>query len=460
MRLTIPPLTIDDDNPFKNDVLNRKKFAESLFGLISNIDDNLVISLSAPWGEGKTTFIKMWQGLLKEKGISTIYFDAFAHDYLDDPFICIASEIATLITHLDAEDPLKSRASEFKKKAAKAGVQLLSWGAKLAVKASTLGIIKEVDFEALNEIKNDISKGTSGFISKYIEEKLDAHQTDIEALDIFRSQLERLANDIKESTGYPLVFIIDELDRCKPSFAIHLIENIKHIFSVDKLVFVIVMNREQLEEHVRCVYGRNVDAKTYLQKFIHVNFSLPKNVFASMDDYSKYCYHLIKEHQLFGTSETAYREPTKLTECISPWARHFRLSLRDLEKCFINIVLFCSFHAISVNGIDSYSLMGFLAILKDKRPDIFERLRISSISYEDVLESINFKDAKNILAEHSSIKEVLENVELLCMSETALRERASTTENGISNSRLHQLSSRRQIAQSYCDSFDLFSRLD
>ncbi|MCL5964227.1 MAG: KAP family NTPase [Deinococcus sp.] len=94
MKLIIPPVTVNPENPFQHDALNREEFGAALLNLVSNVDDNLVISLDAPWGEGKTTFVRMWQGLLTKSGIKSIYFDAFADDFIDDPFIAVTSEIA------------------------------------------------------------------------------------------------------------------------------------------------------------------------------------------------------------------------------------------------------------------------------------------------------------------------------------------------------------------------------
>ena len=65
MRLVTPEIEIDEKDPFKNDKLSRKPFAESLLSLITNVEDNFVISLDAPWGDGKTTLLKCGRDFLK-----------------------------------------------------------------------------------------------------------------------------------------------------------------------------------------------------------------------------------------------------------------------------------------------------------------------------------------------------------------------------------------------------------
>lgn len=72
-----------------------------------------------------------------------------------------------------------------------------------------------------------------------------------------------------------LVIFIDELDRCKPPFAIKLLESIKHYFYNEKILFVFSLNLDELQHSVKCVYGQNFDACRYLDRFFNVRFNLP-----------------------------------------------------------------------------------------------------------------------------------------------------------------------------------------
>ena len=58
-----------------------------------------------------------------------------------------------------------------------------------------------------------------------------------------------------EFTSKKLVFLIDELDRCRPTYAVETIEKIKHLFSVPGIIWVLVMNKEQIESSIQKVYG-------------------------------------------------------------------------------------------------------------------------------------------------------------------------------------------------------------
>lgn len=235
MKLVTPSLAVEDSDGFRNDVLQRQQFGDALSNLVTHSTDELVISLDGKWGEGKTTFVKMWQGLLKEKGIPSIYIDAFQNDYTEDAFISIASAITAYVDQHSAES---QKSSAFKDKAKKVGVHLLSWTAKIGIKAATLGIIKESDIEALSEIGNDVAADTSETIADLVKERLSAHSKETELIQSFRESLSDLPANLRDNRSSRLVIVIDELDRCKPSFAVEVLEKIKHLFSVKNVVFL------------------------------------------------------------------------------------------------------------------------------------------------------------------------------------------------------------------------------
>ena len=77
------------------------------------------------------------------------------------------------------------------------------------------------------------------------------------------------------SGNKPTVVLIDELDRCRPSYAIELLETAKHIFGVDNVVFVLAVNREELAHSVKALYGSEFGANGYLGRFFDIDFRLP-----------------------------------------------------------------------------------------------------------------------------------------------------------------------------------------
>ena len=76
----------------------------------------------------------------------------------------------------------------------------------------------------------------------------------------------------------PLIVMIDELDRCRPSFAVEFLETTKHLFAVDQVVFVLAVNRKELAHAVKALYGNDFDADRYLRRFFDIDFRLPEPV--------------------------------------------------------------------------------------------------------------------------------------------------------------------------------------
>lgn len=378
MKLVTPSLVVSESDGFKNDVLQRKPFGEALSNLVERSTDELVISLDGKWGEGKTTFVKMWQGLLKEKGIPSVYIDAFQNDYTDDAFISIASAITSYVD-LHSEGAGKK---DFKEKAKKVGLRLLSWGAKVSIKAATLGVIKEADLEALGSIGEDAATDMSEAAAELINARLSAHTEESQLIQSFRESLSEIPAQLKENTSGRLVVIIDELDRCRPSFAVEILEKIKHLFSVENVVFVLVIHKEQLEEAIKCVYGQNIDAHTYLQKFINIETAIPKKITDRYsNDLKAYSQRLFKLHEL----ET-WGDERNILDAIEPLARQFSLSLRQLEKVFTNLAVLYS--TSGENHLRLVPVIVFISVIKVVKPRAYEKILLGKISYAELCTEI------------------------------------------------------------------------
>lgn len=383
MKLVTPSLVVEDSDGFKNDSLQRQQFGGALSNLVTRSTDELVISLDGKWGEGKTTFVKMWQGLLKEKGIPSIYIDAFQNDYTEDAFISIASAITS---YVDKHSVEAEKSSDFKDKAKKVGVRLLSWTAKIGIKAATLGVIKESDIDALSEIGEDVAADTSETIADLIKERLSAHDKETELIRSFRESLSDLPATLMGNSSGRLVIIIDELDRCKPSFAVEVLEKIKHLFSVKNVAFLLVMHKQQLEEAIRSVYGINIDAHTYLQKFINVETSIPKRVNdRHSNDIDLYIKKLLELHEI-----TTWGDNRSIVDCLIPLAQHFNLTLRQLEKVFTNLAIIYS--TSGENHLRLVPVIVFIAVVKVVSPRIFSDLLLGKISFSSLCEQLEIRE--------------------------------------------------------------------
>jgi hypothetical protein len=387
MKIVVPTLTVDIEDGFTNDLLNREYFGESLYSLITRSTDELVIALDGKWGEGKSTFVKMWQGLLRKNGVPSIYIDAFQSDYTEDAFISIAGAITN---YVESNSSNKKEKTDFKEKAKKVGVRLLAWSAKIGVKAATLGAIQDTEISALNDIKEDIAKNVSDELEELVKERLNTHSKEVELIQSFRSSLSEIPATLNGNESNRLVIIIDELDRCKPTFSVEILEKIKHLFSVKNIVFLLVMNKNQLEESIKSVYGQNIDSHTYLQKFINVEVNLPKQ---STDRYKNdidiYSSKLLELHEI----ET-WGEDRNILETLKPLAKHFNLSLIELEKVFTNISII--YASSKSNHLRLIPIILLISILKVIKPHIFQKLLNNSINYSELCSAINYNEHNDI----------------------------------------------------------------
>lgn len=388
MRYTIPPLEIDETDSFKHDILNRKVYGEALLNIASNSTDELVISLDGKWGEGKSTFIKMWQGMLDENRVPNIYIDAFANDYIDDAFISIASAITNYAEN-NIKKSKKAELEKLKEKTKKVGGRLLSWSARIAIKAATLGIVNNAEIDSIESLKDDLANDTSDFIGDYIESRILSHAHDIEVINSFKDYLSTLPSKLQEEPNTkPLIIVIDELDRCRPTFAIEILEKTKHLFSVKNIVFVLVMNKSQMEESIRSIYGQNIDAHTYLQKFVHIETRLPKNNLPHhQSDHRRYIDRLIQHHQI-----PAWGDTTSLEDCLELLSKHLDLSLRQLEKAFTNLAIL--YGSLNKNSIRLPSIIAFLSIIKSYDTNLYIDLVNYRVTYDEFLERLNISPYK------------------------------------------------------------------
>ena len=182
MRIFPPKLEIEDTEGFDStkDIFGRAEFGRGIANLLGISSDPLIIMLDAPWGTGKTTFIKMLAGHLRNEGFPVIYFDAFENDHVDNGFLTIAGEVLRLSKELNKDTSIQH--SAFLKKASRAGGILLRMGAKIGVKAATLGAIDAADFEGLKSVANDIAKEASTQADEYVESLLKLQSQEHETL--------------------------------------------------------------------------------------------------------------------------------------------------------------------------------------------------------------------------------------------------------------------------------------
>ncbi|MCS0388853.1 KAP family P-loop NTPase fold protein [Vibrio diabolicus] len=382
MRLTVPELQIGDSEGFspEKDLFQRKAFGDRLYNLISNSDENLVLALDAQWGEGKSTFIKMWAGENRNKSehpLETIYFDAFENDYQKEPFLALASEIYELL-----EDKAENKKQEFKDKAAQVFKTFSRGVIKTGIRIGTAGAI---DGTLIDQAEKEISTLVSEQVDSLISSKFESSKADKLALKNFKTFLSDIA--LNHTEGKRIVFIVDELDRCRPDFALELLENIKHLFSVSGITFLLVMNRSQLEESVKCRYGNGIDSVTYLQKFINVWLSLPRSSGKyQQDDGAKY---LRSSLDLMTVDKNILNESAM--QMLDALVKYLKPSFRDIERIL-------TYFAIVENSenqtMDDFyqDIMALVCFLKVVNPRLLDAIISKRAGSQELLDFLQLSE--------------------------------------------------------------------
>ncbi len=315
--LKLPDLVISPEDPWNDDVLGRRDLGARLTRLIQNQQAPFVISIDGSWGTGKTFLLQRWQASLERQGFRAIYFNAWEDDFCDDPLLAILGQLSEYFK----EGKLKEFASEFFRIAG----TLLKQNA-LSVLHHYTGLTGELDGK--EQPQRDL-----------LQEYLDQRATK----DELKQHLVKMAAAVYKDSEHPLVFIIDELDRCRPTFAIELLERVKHIFDVPNLVFVFGINRNELCSALQSVYG-NIDATVYLRRFFDMEFML------SETDSADFCRNLIDRFEIAGyfaelgksaATNLHVEEFRDLAQWIPAFWRNFGMSLRDIDYCVRMIALVC-----------------------------------------------------------------------------------------------------------------------
>ncbi|MBK8285027.1 MAG: hypothetical protein IPK97_09135 [Ahniella sp.] len=271
MRIRPKNLMIPDGSPFQYDVLSRKKTADSLTELVKSSIDGLVLSLHAPWGFGKTTFLSMWRKQLHLDGFRTLYFNAWESDFSDDALVALIGEFGLVVTEFQRQlDPTEFPLEEQIAKVKKIGGKLIRRAIPAAIRIASAGLLDTDDF---------LGKSLAEVGEKFAESEIQRFEESKRTMASFKSQIELVAREFsaldQSGVSRPIVIIVDELDRCRPDYAIRVLECIKHLFSVEGIVFVVAIDRTQLSHSVSNQYGAGMDSEGYRRLF-DLELNLPE----------------------------------------------------------------------------------------------------------------------------------------------------------------------------------------
>ena len=358
MELRPKDIEIPKAEPFEHDLLNRKQYTDVLTQIVKHAEGGFTLSINADWGYGKTTFVKMWEKVLQNEGYQTIYFNAWETDFVADPMMAL---IDGLREGFDSKDlpQEKLQLSQAVWKAAAKLIQLIP------------------QFKAIGEVAEIFQNGINACLED--QNKLQEHQSYHKLIQDFKEQLTKFSKEI--SPDKQLIIFVDELDRCRPDYAVQMLERIKHFFSIDNIIFVLSVDKKVLCKSIKAVYGGlEIDTEAYLRRFVDVEFDLPEpevNYFVEALYKQKGLAEYFTGYWDYN-SRTWGRQNNEETLRESLWNCLLTqsLSLRDVEKYFNRLEIILNSKELPHSICD---LIAYLLYLQMFHHDIYDCLRLMKL---------------------------------------------------------------------------------
>lgn len=342
---------------WEGDKLDRKKDADFLTAYITkkyktqNEDESFVLNVNAEWGFGKTFFLKKWKKDLvsdEDSKHPVVYYDAWKNDYTKSPLTSFLYEFQKQISedYINDIDGI----GKVVKSLLKTGLQCAS----LFVDPSgTLVKTSDKTLESFIEKHEETKKEIEGFsekindIGKYFENRGDM--------------------------SLPIYVIIDELDRCRPTFSIELLEVVKHLFCSKYISFVVATDSRQLEKSIKVIYGSGFDSGKYLNRFFDHEYSLEK------PNNKKFSEYIFSKYDL--SSELYFSPMNSLPETFEKLSDYFKTPLREqLHAASLLEAVSLSeqqMQDINIQDVDFFYML-FLILLKLKKSTLFDSYITSS----------------------------------------------------------------------------------
>lgn len=379
MRIRHNEIEIDKVEPFLNCKLERKQYAFVLTDIVKSFNDGFVLAIDNQWGTGKTTFVKMWKQHLDNNDYKTLYFNAWENDFEQDILVTLISELKELKTSKNEES--------FKKVVSKA----VPLAKKLA-----LGLLKtQVEKHVGNDFVKELINQTSSTLTDGLQEQIEKYTNRKKSIVEFKESLKKFVS--LTTDGKPVIFIIDELDRCRPNYSVELLEQLKHLFSVPGIVFVLSIDKFQLGNAVRGVYGSDlIDADEYLRRFIDIEYSIPE---PDTKLFCNYLYSYFEFDEFFSHQERIryhdlQYDKSNFIDFATSLFKYGKLPLRVQEKILAQARL-----SLNQFGPSSYlipSLFVLLIYLKIKHKKVYDSIKNAEYSLQSLIDNVEYVLPQNI----------------------------------------------------------------
>ncbi|MDF3162852.1 P-loop NTPase fold protein [Pseudomonas proteolytica] len=252
---------------WSDDFMGRQLSSEFLTKYVLANDHVKVLNVNSPWGAGKTFFMQRWKSELSKSHVC-VMFNAWETDYSAEPLLALITCIEQ-----QTKDELDITAADAGKRAVDLTANILRKAAPLIAK----GLVKKYIGVELDDLlgkdgSDNTADGVKDLVSSLIK---DQSKTSMHVEEFKSAVVERLSSAAENNNlKVPAFIFIDELDRCRPTYAIELLERIKHFFELKDCKFVIASDSSQLAHSIRAVYGQGFSSENYLKRFFDAEFSL------------------------------------------------------------------------------------------------------------------------------------------------------------------------------------------
>lgn len=339
--------TLENPTFDTQDEFNRKPIAENIIRLLTSDIDLSPMVIDGGWGTGKTEFCQKLIRIMQQQhpDYQPVYIDAFRSDHSGEPLLALLAEIIKTCTPpKDSDEKLIEEHKDRIRRITKAAGFLMKTVAKAAVghvlKQNTDDLAEE-----LQQIMNDDQEADS--LAETVTDAaatIASHTIDATVEALLKEQIEAEKNlktlkaCLKEfAEAKPIILFIDELDRCRPDYAVDMLEVIKHVFEVENVKIVLVTNTKQLRAAINHRYGVEVDAQKYLDKFLKYSFALPDKIVAPFGMIQalvsvEYFKQLIRKSRMADELRSLIEERNGTINFISDMIERNNISLRETER--------------------------------------------------------------------------------------------------------------------------------
>ncbi len=319
----------------------------------------------------------MWKQYLSNENLITIYFNAWENDFHDDPIIIFIKEITDQLDNSQFNKSQKLNTA--KKKLIVSGIKLLKLSLPIGVSLLTQGVVNAVTIKEIQDVLKSSKGDMDEVLTDQVKNAISNYEERKKELQHFKTSLLTFAEILIKETNInsPLVIFIDELDRCKPDYAIKLLEQIKHIFDINNIIFVLGIDYDQLSCSIKSFYGSEMDTIGYLSRFIDYRYKLPE------PDISSYCYYLKDKFELSSIMKKPAEFDNAFDHIYINISIYNNSTLRELEHDFTEMSLI--FSLLRNNFYIHPALVIFYLFIKSYDYDFYRKIRGREIDADNLI---------------------------------------------------------------------------